>query len=204
MINELLAVDALAPDDVWAVGFHSDGAPDYVQGTPVPGSERPLILHWDGQSWQQFTVPEVGAGNTRFAAVDASAPDDVWAVGYHGGSESSESRPDKSRILIMHWDGRGWRVVPTKSLDVTGVDNRLYGIVALSSEKAWAVGHTGGGYDWSRPDAPIWNTFILQWDGREWSRVSSPNPGNFGNQLFGISAVNSDDIWVIGRLFPNG
>jgi hypothetical protein len=215
-VNELLAVDALAADDVWAVGYHSDGTPDYVEGTPlwpggraqltpVPGSERPLTMHWDGQSWKPVAAPEVGEGNSRLTGVAAIAPDDVWAVGYNDGSEHDENRPDKSRTLIMHWNGAEWRVIPTQNLDVEGVNNRLYDVTALASDNVWAVGHTGGGYDFdlSRPDAPIGRTLILHWDGRKWSRVPSPNPASYGNQLFGISAVTSDDIWAIGTLFAN-
>jgi hypothetical protein len=58
----LYGVDAVAANDIWAVG--QDAGPG--------------IVHYDGQSWSQ-----VPAGTDRgvLQAVDASAPDDIWAAG---------------------------------------------------------------------------------------------------------------------------
>ncbi|TKK91538.1 hypothetical protein FDA94_01800 [Herbidospora galbida] len=72
----------LAPDDVWAVG--GDG-------------EKPLLLHWDGRSWQRPAIPQVRG---EVNSVTAFGPDDVWFAG------RDLSRP--GHITVLHWDGRTW------------------------------------------------------------------------------------------------
>ena len=62
--NQLSAVAARAANDVWAVG--GDG--NYP--------EVSLVLHWNGSSWQQITVPNIGA----LSAVTV-APGQVWIAG---------------------------------------------------------------------------------------------------------------------------
>jgi len=47
----LVAVTAVSPTDVWAVGSMSSGA---------PFSDRPLIEHWNGSAWR--VVPAPGDG----------------------------------------------------------------------------------------------------------------------------------------------
>jgi hypothetical protein len=76
--SRLVAVAALAPDDVWAVGSHHLG---------------PLILHFDGTAWSRADVPTHGP----LDAVLAIAPDDVWAAGasilhYAGDTWAERSR----------------------------------------------------------------------------------------------------------------
>ncbi|WP_157518416.1 hypothetical protein [Herbidospora mongoliensis] len=72
----------LAPDDVWAVG-----------GT----GEKPLLLHWDGRSWQQPAIPQKSG---ELDSVTAFGPDDVWFAGHD---------PDPpGGVWVLHWDGRTW------------------------------------------------------------------------------------------------
>jgi hypothetical protein len=122
--SRLLAVGALAPDDVWAVGSHHLG---------------PLVLHFDGTSWTREDVQTRGA----LDAVFALAPDDVWAAGesvmhFDGEAWSQRDRLRQgaeimglagsstrdvwgvgfrevasggSTTIVMHWDGRAWSPV---------------------------------------------------------------------------------------------
>jgi hypothetical protein len=66
--DRLVGVTATSPGNAWAVG--SAGA----------ASPRPLILHWDGTSWQPVSQPRPAPGNT-LNAVAASAPGSAWAAG---------------------------------------------------------------------------------------------------------------------------
>jgi hypothetical protein len=86
----LVAVTAVAANDVWAVG------------------ESGLIEHFDGHVWRIVNGPGAPAG-TRWNAVSARSAGDVWAVGRSGAA-----------ALSAHWDGRAWRLVPVptgQSLD---------------------------------------------------------------------------------------
>jgi hypothetical protein len=62
---KLYDVEALAPDNVWAVG--EDGG-------------QTLVLHWDGTTWNEVSTPVFGAVN----GVEALSPSDIWAVGDEG------------------------------------------------------------------------------------------------------------------------
>jgi hypothetical protein len=70
--GNLSSVAALSPDDVWAVG---------VVGRAYTNSERALVEHWNGTSWQRVVSPNVGRrGN--LTAVAGVASNDVWTAGY--------------------------------------------------------------------------------------------------------------------------
>ena len=84
------AAFAVAPDDVWAVGYWE----------VEPLDLQPITLHWDGVRWTPEMVqpppPSFGTVNA-FKGVAATGPDDAWAVGIAGG-----------RPIIAHWDGASW------------------------------------------------------------------------------------------------
>lgn len=62
----LLGVDALAANDVWAVGNDDYGA---------------TIVHWNGSEWTHVPTPASGQGG-RLGGIGSAAPDDLWAAGY--------------------------------------------------------------------------------------------------------------------------
>ncbi|MCP2340500.1 hypothetical protein [Actinomadura rupiterrae] len=115
--GRLVAVAALAPDDVWAVGSADRDA---------------LILHFDGRAWTR--VP--GRAKGPLAAVSATAPDDVWAVGHQtvmhwngnrwsrvktpltsANTVTAQSRDDiwaaGGNGELAHYDGHRWTVTPS-------------------------------------------------------------------------------------------
>ncbi|MFC4117002.1 hypothetical protein [Nonomuraea zeae] len=76
-----------SPSDVWAVG---------AAGADLD----PLVLRWDGGSWQRVTLPAGWRGALH--SVTAFGPDDVWIAGL-----DDTYRP--SHVMILHWNGRTWR-----------------------------------------------------------------------------------------------
>ena len=166
------AIATIASNDIWVVGS-TRKSEEYIR----TGAE-----HWDGSSWSQFPTPDVGTGENMLNAVDASASNDVWAVGYSGVS-------GRYNTLIEHWDGTQWRVVTSPNAGTTG-DNTLTSVDALSSTNAWAVG--------SSRTATSRKSLIQRWNGTSWAIVSSPNPGTLGNSLLGVAAAGPNDIWAVG------
>lgn len=130
--NALTAVEAVATDDVWAVGHYEEAGFD-VEGAP---SYRPLVLHWDGVRWSVVPLPEVAFG--QLSGITAVSRDDVWAVG----SASADRRVGfaGSRPLLLHWDGEEWSRVP----EPDGSSGSLASITATSSRELWAVGDVAG------------------------------------------------------------
>jgi hypothetical protein len=126
--------------------------------------------------------------------VSADATNDVWAVGFTGPEN------DRSKTLVMHYDGTSWKKSPSPS--VGSGASELNGVVALAPNDVWAVG-------FSTPVAPPKSaatlTLIEHYDGTSWTVVTSPNIGpnsaNQSNRLFGITAVSPTDIWAFGSYF---
>ncbi len=172
--NSLSAVTALAPNDIWAVG---------AQGT-VQGHSKTLIEHWDGAHWSVVHSPNVGTSANGLSAVTAFSSSDIWAVG-----EDSNGKVG-ARTLIEHWNGKQWSVVQSPS--VGPFDNELWSVAGVAPNDIWAVG-----LYWA-PPGNVTDTLIEHWDGSMWSVVSSPNPPGGDNDLHGVTAVASNDVWAVG------
>src|SRR5687767_1263432 len=76
--SQLLGVDAVSANDIWAVGDTSAPAPTYVQA---------LIEHWDGSSWNIIPSPNVNDSSwNSLTSVAVVSANDIWAVGYYMGT----------------------------------------------------------------------------------------------------------------------
>jgi hypothetical protein len=180
-VNNLYSVSAAAANDVWAVGDAD---------TPGGGGGfNTLIEHWNGSQWSVVSSPDApGSYASILYSVSATSSTDAWAAGYYtlpGGG---------AYTLIEHWDGSQWSVIPSPN---PGSDiNYLYGISVASRTDVWAVGYytspSGDGY-----------TLIEYWNGSQWSVISSPNPSQSSNILYGVSATSSSNAWVTGYYSPS-
>jgi hypothetical protein len=173
----LFAVAALGPDDIWAVG------------TENYSTARGLIEHWDGNSWTATYLPFAAV----LRGVTALGPEDIWAVGYR----YNPADPEGDFTLTEHFDGTGWtRVRSPSPLKLHSSDqNWLTSVTAVASNDVWAVGLTRD-LDWGIQD----RTLTEHWGGTKWTRVRSRNPTGdwFKNDLWGVAAVGSDDVWAVG------
>jgi hypothetical protein len=153
--NELKNVAAISAKDVWAVGSSAGGT---------------LAEHWDGASWNVIPSANGSPADNVLNGVAGTSPKDVWAVGYTAGAFGQG--------LIQHWDGSGWSLVPGSSASI----GALYGVAALTSRDAWAVGDG-----------------IQHWDGARWQAVPGAtfDRSNY-DRFFGVAAVASNDVWAVG------
>jgi len=105
-------VDAIAADDIWAVG-------------EVLG--EPLFMHYDGSAWTIAPSPPTSLAQS-VDEVAAAASDDVWAVSY-----GNEKR-------FYHFDGVAWDKVEFPEVPgATNID--LHGAMGTSGScDVWAVG----------------------------------------------------------------
>ncbi len=164
--NQLHSVTAIDKNDVWAVGSSANGT---------------LAEHWNGAGWSVVPNGNDVAYDDTFNAVSAVSSKDVWAVG------SSTSGSGTHQMLIEHWNGVAWTVVPAAA-STHQYGDTLYATAALSATNVWAVG-TG--------------STIEQWDGARWSLAprpaSNPLPVPLdGVTLFGIAAISPTNIWAVG------
>ncbi len=154
----LYEVDALAPDDIWAVGQaagYGDGGATTV----------PLAAHWDGSSWTDVEVPRVATRHHSLDDVVAISHDDVWAVGdYRNAAQAFHA-------VTYHWDGTQWSYVhnPIEDFPESGLDD----VVATGPNDVWAIG-----------GAPDTGVMLMHWDGNQWSLVQPPP--NSGGSLAAV------------------
>jgi hypothetical protein len=182
-LNALHGVVALSANDVWAVGY-SSGA---LTRNPIDT----LVLHWDGVSWRQVPSPNVtGVANQLFGIAAISA-NDIWAVGYAGGTP-----------LAMRWNGSAWSLVhvpPNAGMR----SETLAAISGISSDDIWAVGR-GTGFFSNRTSATLRHWNGVHWTDKVCRAPSSSNPpdgyegGGPDSYFTGVSAVAANDVWAVG------
>jgi hypothetical protein len=67
----------------------------------------------------------------------------------------------------------------------------LTGVAAASAGNAWAVGYAGTGFE------P--RTLMLHWNGRAWTRVTSPAVvDGASGMISAVTVVSADDAWAVG------
>jgi hypothetical protein len=203
--NQLYAVDAAGPQDVWAVG--SSGSPsrplilrfngsrwvtvrnqcrvglngvDVLSSSQIWAVGASTTCRYDGTSWKVVPSPQPRGAfqeiSYNLQDVSVAAPDAAWAVG-HRVISTGESLTFSS--LIEQWDGTSW----TRITDIPG--QTLSGVLALTPNDVWAVGTDGT------------RGIVLHWDGVRWSQVPSPTPGDSG-RLADLTAVGTDHLWAAG------
>jgi hypothetical protein len=165
--GQLSDVAAISPDDAFAVGF---------------SDQRPLILHWDGQSWQKMATG-IRQKHSPLGGVAMISPTDAWAVG------TTPDRAGRTKTVIVHWDGKQWLKVPSPNGDHQQI-NVLNSVTAISAKDAWAVGLSEGQTE---------ESLILHWNGRSWKRVKdAPMPGA-DSSLDAVTALSASDVWAVGN-----
>jgi hypothetical protein len=199
--NELLAVDAAGPNDVWAVGRTASGFGD-----------RPLALHYDGTEWLEVALPEEVTG--VLTGVAAISPGDVWAVGFSGDPDAS-----LERAVILHWDGLLWAVVDGGRAVGNGT-SALRDVEATAPDDVWAAGYLHNrplivrwdGQAWSRSETEVTGVAnevepltptegwvvgapIQRFDGDTWSLDT---PVREDGELLSAATVGPSDVWAVG------
>ena len=169
--TELTGVEAISPNDVWAVGNQH---PNGYRTTET------ISYHWDGSAWSEVPIPSPGR-KAWLSDVVATAPNDVWASG-----TLEEPKDGPVRTLILHYDGTEWRRVPSPS---PGASANLQAIDATSPDSAWAVGN------WMRNRRPL----VLRWNGEEWRHMKLGKRYDDGYEGFiAVDAIAADDVWMTG------
>lgn len=199
--NELRAVDAVGPNDVWAVGRTASGFGD-----------RPLVLHYDGTDWLDMELPAEVTGVLN--GVAAIAADDVWVVGFSGDPDLS-----LDRSLILHWDGQLWAVVEAGRALGSG-KSALRDVEAVAPDDLWAVGYLHNqplivrfdGVAWSRSETEVLGVTdaiqpliptdawavgapLQRFDGTTWTQTAGVRPGG---ELLAVASISPSDLWAVG------
>ncbi len=173
--NTLWDVDAIASNNVWAVGWALTNT-----------VETALAERYNGTSWSISSLSVPNSYSSSLYSVAATSGTDVWAVGDYttvsGGADQT---------LIMRWNGFAWNKVTSPNAPNSG-DNVLNAVAVVSSTDAWAVGY------YIDSSTSKKRTLIVHWNGSQWATVSSPNASSYDNNLQGLTVVNSTNVWASG------
>jgi hypothetical protein len=75
-------------------------------------------------------------------------------------------------------------------------NNYLNSISAVSANDVWAVGNSTNSSNQDR-------TLAEHWNGTSWSIFTTVNTGSLHNDLYGVSAISSSDVWAVGAYQVN-
>jgi hypothetical protein len=133
--NQLNGVLALAPNNVWAVGFSTPQPPPKEEATLT------LIEHFDGTSWTVVPSPNVGPNSiyqsNRLFGLTANSANDIWAFGSFFAADGSGHQ----LTLLLHWDGTSWTIAPSPNpTDGVFLSDLLFAGVTPSPGNVWIVG----------------------------------------------------------------
>lgn len=165
---------ALILSVVCFVGIVAAATATPALAVPAPASKARACV------WKIVASPTTGIGSASLRGVDALTPHDIWAVGAKGA---------QGETLAEHWNGHKWMVVKTPNRSAY---TQLEDVTVISHKNAWAVGWfvpRGG----SHP-----KTLIEHWNGKHWTVVSSPNPLNGDNVLFGVDGTSARAVYAVG------
>ena len=74
--------------------------------------------------------------------------------------------------------------------------NILEGTAAITGSDVWSVGIQVNASNFDR-------TLAQHFDGGSWTTVATPNANTLHNDLFGVSAVSSSNVWAVGIYVTN-
>src|SRR2546423_13755904 len=169
--DQLYGIDALSASNIWTVGSQD-------------AAGRGLIERFNGTKWKIVASPAKGPTSELFD-VTAIAARNAWAVGYYFPSGGGFKK-----TLIEHWNGTKWTIVASPN-PVSGHDNVLFGVGAVSASNVWAVGADG---------QPGTKAIILHWNGSKWTKVQGAALGPSGGGLQDVSVISAKNVVAVGHV----
>jgi hypothetical protein len=189
----LYDIEALAPNDIYAVGSN-DGPRDYGGGVPA-------ILHFNGSPDHGWYLEYIDWGTDDgtgpynpvpystdsgvLYSIDASGPDDIWAVGRWWNGSQNGTLTDRITLVdpdVLEGRPSSGVIVPAASSIPSPSDGRLNDVSALSSSNAWSVGQDAAG-----------SGVIERWSGTAWTIFSD---GGKAGAYSTIEASSDEDLWM--------
>ena len=186
----MLVVTTAALASVLAGSAVAAWARPAVQPVAYPGIGRSLA--GPGPAWlpgQGALVPE-SKGSAGLEGVFCTSAASCWAVGYfkRNGAWLNEA---------LRWNGHRWTRVtaPNPGGTASGDTSQLFGVRCTAAVNCWAVG------SYKRHGAAL--DEALHWNGKNWSRVTTPTPAGTlpddFNELFDVACTSPDNCWADGE-----
>lgn len=173
--NVLFSVSVASPNEIWAGGYST-----------LDGTDRTLIMRWNGQSWATVPSPNLNSQHIHVNGIAALSANNVWAVGSFG-AIGKDVRP-----FIMNWNGQTWTT--NIELGPGPEGSTLYDISAQSPTDIWVVGQRGV---FPNHNPTNW---IMHYNGVAWQQVVYVMNGVYSG-LYSVTTTNSNDAWAVGDAY---
>jgi hypothetical protein len=200
----LQSLDIVNARDGWAAGYSQAGLERFPHAQTA--IQSPLLLHWNGTTWQRFTAPSVpaghpGGGSLSFIAATATSPG-LWATGTLWTGQAPPGFGVQG--WLSHWNGTSWATVTVPDA-VAAIPE---GVVA------GAYGdYSGGGISAGPSGWPQWIIATPEGDASRYlyytatGWVSAPGVTTPGQSAAGMRVVaipGTNATWAIGSSLVDG
>ncbi|WP_419195408.1 hypothetical protein [Engelhardtia mirabilis] len=174
----LEGIDGTSASDLWVFGSH-----DSSNLHPGPNS-LPLVMHFDGVSWEIVSVPASPAGVTAVFLddVESAGTDEVWFAGW---GFAGVAVP-----IALQWNGT--ELVAHDLPPAFPFDRIARAVTIAGPNDVWVV---GGGNVASQGYA---NAFSARFNGSSWTEFPVPQLGN-QRELRSIAALSPTMLWATGE-----
>ena len=175
--NYLNSVSCVSASSCVAVGYYFSG-----------GAHQTLAMVWNGTAWAIISSPSPGSGyfGNVLSSVSCRSATSCVAVGkYKSGSTF--------QTLVANWDGITWTQATSPNSGTK--DNELTSVTCVSATTCVAVGSY-------QNDSSQGQTLVLDWDGSDWTRASSPSsPSPSATHLTSVSCADATSCFAVGYWF---
>ncbi|HMD89019.1 MAG TPA: hypothetical protein VKF38_07640 [Anaerolineaceae bacterium] len=90
-----------------------------------------------------------------------------------------------------------WKIVSSPNVGTGTYGNTLNAVSVVSANDVWAAGFSPAP---SGQPLYICQSLVENWNGSQWSVISSPNPTGMPDvELNGVAAISASDIWAVGH-----
>ncbi len=189
----LTGLSVAAANDVWAVGRSTPAA---TSG----GTTAPFATRWNGSSWNTVTVPPVGIPGfwSDFRCI-ARDPNGTL---FFGGQQTYQQSGGWTggQLLLMQYQAGQWTTLTAPQTTNWGTSGGVTGawvqdIEAVGPDTVWMSGNWFGGTSGTQRVG-----LLMRWDGSNFTSFATPYVAvtSNGQVTEDISAVDQNDIWVIG------
>jgi hypothetical protein len=167
---ELASVTLLPEGEGWAAGTY----------WKTNGQSKPVLRHRVGGVWRYVRPPRLEGNASLEGSIDASSPNNVWAVGRERGYKQA---------VVLRFNGTRWKQLPLPR--IAGATKRsAWGVDALSRKNVWiATNFSKGGIE---------KVAFYRWNGKSFKRMDVEQASGIGNYVNGIAVVDGDEAWAAG------
>ncbi|MBV9382411.1 MAG: hypothetical protein JOY82_06630 [Streptosporangiaceae bacterium] len=132
-MTEIYTVRAVAPGDVWTVGYGSRAvAPNIVRS--------PLIIHWTGHRWENTPAPAPPYHSEIYTIADDHGQ--LWAAG-----DTFTPAGDTYGMALLRWTGSRWTASPPPAAGEGAVSQ----LTAVPGGGLWGAGYISDASGLPRP-----------------------------------------------------